>query len=100
MHQRFIVARIEDWEKVTQAESGYIVTQNPPLIDNMLGDVINATGDFPNAIAKFNQHVINLNGFQLFNIKYKNCICLFNSITPLGNNHICHNLNRFWLYRG
>jgi hypothetical protein len=97
--ERFIVGIIKDWQYVTPDESTQIVNQNPILIKEMRNDVIVATDNRLLAVVKFNHHVNNHNGFQLFNIKYRNIEFCYDKNKPEKENHVIYKLNRFWLYK-
>lgn len=97
--QRFKVAEIKVWKKVDPSESHYIAQQNPMLVKSMKNNISVVTNNFQMAITKFNLHVNNQNGFQLFNIKYKKINFEINANNlPIEKDQIC-NFNRFWLYR-
>jgi hypothetical protein len=97
--QRFWVGEIKQWQAVDQAESLYIANQNPQLIHTMRNNVAAVTNNLPIAVNRFNQHVANQNGFQLFNIKWKAMKFQFDIKRPINRNNPLYNFYRFWLHR-
>ena len=97
--QRFWVGEIKRWQAVDQAESLYIVNQNPQLINTMMNNVVATTNNLAIAVNKFNQHVNNQNGFQLLNIKWKTMDFRFDINRPINGNNPVYNFYRFWLHR-
>ncbi len=97
--QRFWVGVIKQWRAVDQNESLFIINQNPQLINTMRDSVVAATNNLAIAVNKFNQHVTNQNGFQLFNIKWQAIQFQFDINRPINRNNSVYNLLRFWLHR-
>ena len=97
--QRFWVGKIKEWHRVSQGESNNITLQYPQLITSMRNDVVAATNNFPMALAKFDQHVNNLNGFQLFNIKYRELDYQFDANTHVSVANRVYKFYRFWFHR-
>ena len=97
--RRFIVGEIKQWKFVNSKESGDIVLKNQNRIEQMRNDVVIVSENMQEAIEKFDQHVNNENGLQLFNIKYKEMHYSYDENHPLQNNHPIYKLHRFWLHR-
>lgn len=97
--QRFWVGVMNQWQSVDHNESLFIVNQNPGLINAMRRNVVAVTNNYPVAVDKFNQHVTNQNGFQLFNIKWKSIEFNFDIDRPVRRNNPVYKLYRFWLHR-
>ena len=91
---RYLVAEIKEWKAISQNESTILINQNPTLINQMQND-LQAIAN-PNALGKFMQHHNNQNGYQLFNIKFKNWEFINRAIP--ATSAICK-MNRFWLHR-
>lgn len=95
--ERYLVAEIRDWKKLNPLDSTFLINQNPILINQMRNDLVPLQN--PNALGKFIQHQYNQNGYQLFNIKFKNFSYCYNINNPLPRTNRVYNLHRFWLYR-
>jgi len=91
---RYIVAEINEWRKISHKDYSAIIIQHPNLIYQMQSDlgVINNG----KAISAFNSNAANS---QLFNIMYKDFTYQFNLNKPLSKNNQIYNLHRFFLYR-
>jgi hypothetical protein len=94
---RYIVAEIFEWQKLSPNDSENLINQNIHLINQMHNDLINLEN--PNAIGKFLEHQNNQNKHQLFNIKFKDFSYCYNINEPLERTNRIYNLHRFWLYR-
>ncbi len=94
---RYIVAEINEWKKLSPDDSTNLINHKPVLINQMNND-LNLLAN-PNAIGKFLQHRNNQNGYQLFNIKFKRFSYCYDITNPLEVPNRIYNLNRFWLYR-
>lgn len=94
---RYIVAEIKEWKKLSPNDSTNLINQTPVLINQMNNDLIPLAN--PNAIGKFLQHQNNQNGYQLFNIKFKDFSFCYDITNPLIRTNRIYNLHRFWLYR-
>jgi hypothetical protein len=94
---RYIVAEIKTWKKITPNDSTSLINQNRSLINQMKNDLVQLEN--PNAMGKFLQHQNNHNGYQLFNIKFKDFSYCYSITNPLERINRIYNLNRFWFYR-
>ncbi len=94
---RYIVAEINEWKKITPEESTILIEQYPNLIEQLEIDIGAIHNQF--ALGKFHQHVNNENGYQLFNVKFKNFNYLYDINNALPRPHLIYNLHRFWLFR-
>jgi hypothetical protein len=92
--RRTLVAILKKWNILSPTESSNLIANNIDWIDKMKGD-LRAIGN-ANAINKFNQHLNNRNGYQLFNIKFKDWEFV-NKAIPSAS--AIYKMNRFWLHR-
>ena len=94
---RYIVAEINKWKKISQNKSTAIINQHPQMIAQMIVDLAIVNNN--NALVKFNEHLTNQGNCQLFNIMFKDFTYLFDLNKPLPRSDRIYKLYRFSLHR-
>jgi hypothetical protein len=94
---RYIVAEIKTWKRISQNESTNLINQHPHLITQMIADLATINND--QALPEFNNHLNNIGNRQLFNIIYKDSTYPFDLNNPLPKNDRIYKQYRFSFHR-